>query len=215
MINRGSDSQQLVQRIATLAWLAIALGLAIQALIIAAQLIAGGEFPGIRVLANLAQGVTWSVVVCIGIAVATIIMRAPIPLAGVIGFVCAPLALGLARGAQRGVNELLGEPAAGGTTALVVIALIKACQYGFLGFMLARLVRQHVERAAPYLFLGLATGMVFGSISILASAITAREDGAALTMPELAGVTVNELLFPIGCAMVVFTVASIARLTPK
>ncbi|WP_148262425.1 hypothetical protein [Hoyosella subflava] len=211
MNSSASEPEHVVQRIATVAWLAIGLGLAVQILIVVTKLVFGSDLPGVGFLASLAQGVTWSVVVCVGIAVGTVIMRASVTIAGVLGFVCAPLALGLARGAQRGVNELIGEPVGTVTASLALIALLKAFQYGLLGFLLARLVRRHVDRARPYLILGAISGVVFGGIIVTATALSATSSGAELTMPDLAGLTVNELLFPIGCAMVVFTAQSVAR----
>lgn len=210
-----AEVHHVAHRIATVAWLAIALGLTVQILVLAAQLVGGATFSGPRFLAAVTQGVSWSVIVCIGIAAGTILMRASVTFAGVIGFVCAPVALGVARGTQRGVSELLGLPAEGITTTLVAVAALKALQYGFLGLMLARLVQHGTERLRPYVVLGVATAATFGGVIVVVTAMIARSAGTPVTTSGLAGLMVNELVFPLGCVLVVFTVQTVARLQPR
>jgi hypothetical protein len=161
--------------------------------------------------ANVAQGVTWSLVVCMGLAVGTLVMRASSILVGLIGLICAPVALGAARGVQYGVSQLLGTPSAALTVALLVVAIIKAFEYGFLGFMLARFVHKQYEHARPYMILGFGTGLGFGGLVVIISALLAERAGAPLAPTAIAGLAINELLFPLFCVMVIFSVQFMGR----
>jgi len=61
-----------------------------------------------------------------------------------------------------------------------------------------------VRGLTPFLPAGAATGLVFGGTI---TALTWQAVSAGGAVPELArivGVGVNELLFPIGCALVIF-----------
>ena len=58
-----------MRRIVSIAWLAILLGFAMQGLVLSARVSAGGQVPGARFVADLVQGITWSVLVCFGVIV--------------------------------------------------------------------------------------------------------------------------------------------------
>lgn len=203
-----------LHRLVTIAWLAILLGFVMQALIIAGQMAGGAPPPGPPALANVAQGVTWSLIVCMGVGIAMMVMRSSVALAGVIGFVSAPLALGGARGMQRGVNQMMGGPEEQFITlAVLLIALIKAMEYGFLTIMLSRLMRLGKETLRPYLALGAATGLVFGGAIVTTSWYLASLAGPGMARAALTGMLINELLFPIGCVMVIYAIQFIGRQT--
>jgi hypothetical protein len=74
------------------AWLAILLGMGMEILILLPQ--AGfGVLPGLEsVFKDLAGKVTWSTLVCAGLAAGTAASRARAPLMGLFGFLVAPLA---------------------------------------------------------------------------------------------------------------------------
>lgn len=67
----------------------------------AAKLSGGSAFVGAAFLVDLAQGVTWSFVVCTGVGIATAVGKARAILAGMIALVFAPIAVGLAKAAQK------------------------------------------------------------------------------------------------------------------
>ena len=207
------SSHTALGRMAGIAWLAIGLGLAMQALILIGQLAGGAAVPDWTiVLASVFQGVSWSLIVCLGVGIGTMVMRAPIVLKGLFGFASAPLGLGTARGVQRGMNELAGGPDEPFfTLAVIAIALIKAVEYGFLTIMLARYIRRGEERLRTYLALGAGTGLIFGGVVVAASWHLTNSAGAALAAAALIGLVINEFLFPIGCAMVIYAIQFIGR----
>src|SRR5918998_3905122 len=117
------------------AWLAILLGLAMEGLLL--LLGAGfGESLGLRsVVADLVRNVSWSVFVCVGLAVGTTFAKARVPAMGLLGLFSGPLAFEASRVFHKGTLEALGATAGGGGAELspLLIALIKGVEYGCLG----------------------------------------------------------------------------------
>src|SRR3954465_1349995 len=95
------------------AWLAILLGFVMQALLL--LFAAGfGIFPGFEsTVSELAGKITWSTLVCAGLALGTAASQAGAPLMGVLGFFAAPLAFHASRALQQGVAKTLEEVSAG------------------------------------------------------------------------------------------------------
>src|SRR3712207_5279392 len=84
------------------AWLAILLGFAMEALLLLVT--AGfGIFPGLKpVVAALISQVSWSTLVCAGLALGTAVSKARAPVMGLLGLLAAPLALGVSRSLHQG-----------------------------------------------------------------------------------------------------------------
>jgi hypothetical protein len=183
------------------AWLAILLGLLLQ---LALLLVAAGfgRVAGPRLLlAESCRTICWSLLVCLGVALGRVAAKARVPLEGATGLLAAPLALTAANTLQKGVAEALnaaGTPA--GPAPLWVLAL-KAAEYACLGLALGWIGRRARAGALWYAAAGLVAGIVFGG------ALLAMIVGSAPTppsTPSLVAKGINELLFPIGCALVVF-----------
>ena len=84
------------------AWLAFALGLLMEAIL----LVLGGtlgEVLGLRPLvADLVRSISWSVCVCEGLAVGTAVGQARVPVMGLLGLLSAPLAFEASRMVHKG-----------------------------------------------------------------------------------------------------------------
>ena len=182
------------------AWLAILLGLLLQLALLLAT--AGfGTFAGLRPLAaETARSVGWSVLVCTGVAVGRVAAKGRPPLMGIAGLLAAPLALTVANTIQKGVAAALNIPQAAGTAPLWVLVL-KAAEYGCLAAALGWIARRAWAGAPAYAAAGLLAGIVFGGAALTVVA------QSALTPPSPATLMVkgvNELAFPVGCALVIF-----------
>jgi hypothetical protein len=189
------------------AWLAIVLGLLLQ---LALLLVAAG-FGTIAssrpLLAETCRTVSWSLLVCVGIALGRVAAKGRVPLEGVTGLLAAPLALTAANTVQKGVAEAVdaaGVPA--GPAPLWVLA-IKAAEYGCLGLALAWAGQRAWHSALGHLAVGLMTGVVFGGVFL---AVIVQSAPTPPSTPSLLARGVNELLFPVGCALVVF-IAEVLR----
>src|ERR671921_625527 len=98
------------------AWLAILLGFAMEALLL--LFTAGFEIlPGLGpMVAELIGKVSWSAIVCAGLALGTAASKARAPFMGLLGFLFAPLAFHISRTLQQGVAKTLEVAAAGAGT---------------------------------------------------------------------------------------------------
>jgi Family of unknown function (DUF5317) len=193
----SADPTALLLRVA---WLAILLGLALQlALLLAAAGL--GTFAGLRPLvAEAARSVAWSVLVCTGVAVGRVAAKGRPPLMGIAGLLAAPVALTGANTLQKGIAAALNLPQAAGAAPLWVLVL-KAAEYGCLAAALGWVGRRAWAGAPAYAAAGLLAGIVFGG-----AALTVVAQSAPTPLPPAALLVkgVNELVFPVGCALVVF-----------
>jgi len=189
------------------AWLAIALGVLLQ---LALLLVTAGFGTAINprpLLAETLKTVSWSLLVCVGVALGRVAAKGRLPLEGVTGLLAAPLALTAANAVQKGVAEAVnaaGVPA--GPAPLWVLA-IKAAEYGCLGLALEWVGRLAWGSALGHLAVGLMTGVVFGGLFL---AVVVQSAPTPLSTPSLLAKGANELLFPVGCALVVF-IAEVLR----
>jgi Family of unknown function (DUF5317) len=181
------------------AWLAILLGLLLQlALLLAA---AGfGIFAGLRPLvAETARNLGWSVLVCTGVAVGRVAAKGRPPLMGIAGLLAAPLALTIANTIQKGIAAALNLPEGAGTASLWVLVL-KAAEYGCLAAALGWIGRRAWAGALAYGAAGLLAGIIFGGAAL----VVAQSAATPLPTAALMVKAVNELVFPVGCALVIF-----------
>jgi hypothetical protein len=192
-------SQRAINRILTVVWMAIMLGIALQVLILAGKMAVGAPWPALKWLPDLVNGVTWSVFVCAGVVLGTLAARARSAVVGVLGLISAPLGFSLAKGLQRGVQSAMDAPVDKITPALFMICGVKAVEYACLGAAIGWLLSCAWARAFHFAIAGAAAGVLFGSASVW---ITATQGKAKL--PAIVGASINELLFPIGCAVVIY-----------
>jgi Family of unknown function (DUF5317) len=190
------------------AWLAILLGLLLQ---LALLLVAAGFGTVISprpLLAETCKTVSWSLLVCVGVALGRVAAKGRVPLEGATGLLAAPLALTAANTLQKSVAEALNAAGAAiGPVPLWVLA-IKAAEYACLGLALGWIGRRAWGSALGHAGTGLVIGIIFGGAFL---AIVVLSAPTPLSTPSLLGRGVNELLFPIGCALVVFIAEVLGR----
>jgi hypothetical protein len=189
------------------AWLAILLGLLLQ---LAALLVATGFGKDISprpFLAETLKTVSWSLLVCVGVALGRVAAKGRVPLEGVTGLLAAPLALTAANAIQKGVAEAVNATGVRAGPAPVWVLAIKAAEYGCLGLALEWVGRRAWGSALGHLAVGLLTGVVFGGVFLT---VVVQSAPTPLPIPALVTRGLNELLFPVGCALVVF-IAEVLR----
>jgi hypothetical protein len=76
--------------------------------------------------------------------------------------------------------------------------------------LLGRFVRTPSSTLRTHVLTGLLVGLVFGSLILLLNHMHAAAAGAGLPVARIVAICVNELLFPIGCATVIYYVARFA-----
>jgi hypothetical protein len=207
---QNAPSAPLSATVLRVAWMSILLGLAIEGLLLAVA--AGyGVLGSLKpFVADLAQKISWSVIVCVGIALGTVAAQARTAVMGMLGLFAAPSGFYLARALHKGAGQALALPDAVGMVApsLLVLALIKAVEYGVLGAAVGWIGQRGRAGLWTHVLLGLAVGAAFGGLTIyLVIAAAPQLPGAA----ALAARAVNEVIFPIGCALVLYAAQAMGR----
>ncbi len=189
-------------------WMAILLGLLVQGAVFAAKLLAGGKVPEAQLLVDVAGGITWAMVVCGGVAIGTAASRNVPQTMGLLGLVFAPLAFAAAKAVQRGIGGIVGQPPEALTPLLFQTGAVKAVEYALLGFILGRIIRTSKSTLPNHAMIGLGFGVVFSAIFVWLLFFNAAP-GAAVPTPRVVGTAINELIFPIGCSMVLYWVTQL------
>jgi hypothetical protein len=183
------------------AWLSIVLGLLLETVLVLYAVVSGQAGQPLSFLSDLVQKVSWGFIVCLGIAFGTTASKAPEAKAGLLGLVAAPLGFLVARSLHRALNTALGLAGAVAGLSPFLIGGLKGLQYGLFGALLAWLAQQTWGKLGAHLLAGLAFGVTFGLTIVLMMEISAP----APTPPVgLVSRCLNELIFPVGCAAVVY-----------
>ncbi len=190
----------------TAAWMAIALGLVLQFLIFAAKTSVGAHVPGAQLLVDVAGGVTWALIVCAGVAIGTVATRNASAIMGILGLICAPLAFAAAKGVQRAIQWVMGQPTDKIGALVIQTGLVKMVEYAALGLLLGHVIRTEHSTLRNHFMIGALFGLVF-SWFILALNIM---HSATLPTPKVVGLVLNEFVFPMGCSLVIYAVAKLS-----
>jgi hypothetical protein len=195
------------RRIVTVAWLAILLGFAIEALLLFAAAWRGRLGAAAPFLADLAQKVSWSFLVCVGLGFGSAASKARPAATGAAGLLAAPLGFVVARALYRGASAALGlAGAAAADPSPWLVAALKAAQYGVFGWLLGWLGRRPAAGLGAHAAIGAATGLLFGGIDLWLFAAA-----GALPPPAVLPRAIDELLFPVGCALVLWVADALGR----
>jgi hypothetical protein len=149
------------------AWLAILLGLAMEGLLLLGT--GFGDLLGLKpIVAGLVKNVSWSVFVCVGLALGTTLSKIRVPAMGLLGFFAAPLALEVPRVLHKGTLEALAASGGGGDElSPLMVAFIKGLEYGCVGMVVGWLGRRPWGGAVAHMAAGLMVGLVFGGLILL------------------------------------------------
>lgn len=205
-----SDPVVLILKVA---WLAIVLGFVMQILASAAAWIGGKEPQLKEFLAEGAAKISWSTIVCVGLALGAAASKMRTAYTGFAGFLAAPVGFIAARTTQKSTTQAFGmtAPAAIATGIFVTILLLKAAEYASLGALLARLGEKPKATLGSFLGVGLAIGLLFGTLILLVFYYGGVQAGKPLPTPRLLAQAVNEIVFPIGCSFVIYASGVFAK----
>jgi hypothetical protein len=221
----GAASGDLWRTILRVAWLSIGLGLLLEVLLLllAAFSGTGGHTPK-PFVSDLVQKVSWSFIVCLGLAFGSTAGKARSGLMGrsgmmgrsgtmgLLGLISAPLGFTIARSLHKGVNQALDVAGAVGGASPFLIAGLKALEYGVLGAALGAVTkRQGGGTLGAHLGTGAAIGITFGGAIL---AVLARAAVTPMTPVDLAAKGINEVLFPVGCSLVLYAAEAMGKRLP-
>ena len=207
----ASDPDKLRTTLLRASWMSILVGIAIELALLALAAGSGSWTSWKPVVADLVQKVSWSTIVCVGLAIGTGAARSRAATMGGLGLLAAPLAFAAARSLHKGAASALSLSGPGGAFPYG-IALLKALEYACLGAALGRLSTR-AARARAYVSVGLACALTFGTSIVVVMAAGAAKP---LETSDVVARSVNELLFPVGCSLVLYAAGSLGkRLSPE
>lgn len=200
-----------MKRILTAAWLAVIAGVLAQMVVIAVRAWFGGAVQAAGFAAEMAQAVSWSVLVCAAIAIGTLASKARASMAGWIGLFAGPLAWAAAKGVQKGVQALAGVPQDQLTPLFWSVCAWKGLEYALLGYGLATLVSASPRRVSSYVTLGVLVGLLSACVVIALNLSNAALTAAAVPAPKIASLFANEVFFAAACSVVIYTAQVLTR----
>ena len=203
-MDTGAREPRLSATVVRVAWLAVLLGLGMEILLVI--IIAGfGLFPGVKeIVADFVRQVTWSVFVCVGLAFGTVASRMRTQLMGLLGLLSAPLAFNAARIMHQGASKALeiAGPSADTFSLILPLSVLKGVEYALLGVAIGWVGRRHWGGAAAHVGAGLVIGILFG---VPITGLTYLGATSAPSTVDLISRAVNELFFPVGCSLVLYS----------
>jgi hypothetical protein len=199
--------------LATTAWMSIALGVLAQVAVVVGFVIFGEELAGARDLVrDTVKSMLWPLTVCLGITAGkAFAMLRNVALQSrymlVAGLLAAPLGQVAGRMAHRSLGEALDlGPRELALALFTTLAVMKAFQYGCLGALLGRIQQDPNSHWLLSLAAGCVADAIFGTAALIALSI-----GREMTTADWITNGINEMLGPVGCALIVFAADRLAR----
>ena len=209
----ATGTNALFRRVLHVAWLSICLGLALEVvlLVLAAFTHTAGDTPK-PFISDLAQKVSWSFIVCVGLAFGSTASKAREGIMGALGLLAAPAGFTAARAVHKGVNGALGVAGKAMAPNLVLlVGGLKGAQYALFGIVLGWITKRAFG-LKTHVAAGLAFGLTFG-LAIVAT--TVRASANPVPPVDIAARGINEVLFPVGCALVLYASGVLAKRLPR
>ncbi|MBV9989889.1 MAG: hypothetical protein JOZ72_01235 [Alphaproteobacteria bacterium] len=177
-----------------------------QLVVFAVRLAAGMKLGGAAILADMTQGVSWAVIVCLGVAIGVSAERSRALLGGVLGAISGPIGWGIAKSLQRIVQAATGAAIDQFTPLFFLLTAVKGVEYLILGWALGRLADRKDTRLRDYALPGAVLGVVTGM-----AVIALNLWHGPMPLPKILGLAASELTFPIGCALVIYAPVHMRR----
>jgi hypothetical protein len=189
------------RRMRTVALWSVLVGIGIELALIALAAATSKSPTTGMAIAQVAGKVSWSFIVCAGIS-SGMALSSGVPRGmGLLGLVSGPLAFIVARAVHKSAVQALGDaPVPPDAVSPAVMATLRAVEYGVFGLWLGWILSTAPTMFWRYMRAAIVIGLVFGSM-FLWMFVRARPNATALDILPKA---LNELLFPIGCAGVLF-----------
>jgi ABC-type xylose transport system permease subunit len=205
------DTSSAIQKVFHIAWLAVLVGFLAQiAVAILKSCVQPGSFGAASFFIEMAQKMSWSAIVCVGLALALVSQHAKPMVTGMLGLLAAPLAVLVARTVQKSLSQALGLPVESPPLLLLsLVCLIKALQYMLLGYTLGWLSSRTNYSVWMYALAGLLAGTIFGT------ALQGTVYLLAVKVPtplEMASRYLNEIIQPVGCALAYYAAERLANM---
>lgn len=194
-------NKDLAHTLLHVAWMSVVLGVVIQLILLVAV-----RFDSLApMIREVSQKVSWSFIICVGLAIGNAAAKAKEVWMGLAGLLAAPLAFAAAKTVHKSVGQALSLDEVGGSTTLFWWAIIiKTAQYTFFGIAIGLLSNRANAKLSQFVGIGAAAGIVFGGLLLF---VTSRY--TQMSAAKIVAGAINEILFPVGCAIVLFSAAAL------
>ena len=193
----GSETFDFKAALFGVGWLSILFGAAIQGILVILD-------PNSSTIPNLVRQISRTTLICMGLTLGMAALQWRAPAMGFAGLITAPCATYAAFFLHRATATML-DMSLSDTPPPAVLALAKGVEYGCLGVLTGWMGQRNKGNLIAYLLCGLLVGLVFGAIIL-----TLTTPGVPSGMAFWTWV-VNEVLFPTGCAGIVFAGNALGR----
>lgn len=195
----------LAGRLLHVAWMSIALGLFVEAVVIIVQATWPNSLP-----AEILGKVTWSVVVCSALAIATAASKASSRAVGLAGLLAAPVAFAVARTVQKTVSGgITGVAAAAPAVAAAPgpweLAIAKGVQYAVFGWLICAAQRKGTLKS--HLSVSIPIGVAFAIY--LGVRTWSTTEPSAVKPLVLTAKCFGDAAATVGCSVVLWAAAAL------
>jgi hypothetical protein len=189
------------RRMRLVAFLSVVIGVGLELLLLAV-VAAGSKMPDVaHAAAQVASKVAWSFVVCAGVSSGLALTSKRPRAMGLLGLVSGPLGFIVARAVHKSTLQALSDASpAADAVAPTIMALLRAVEYAAFGVWLGWIIGQSAAPFVRYLRAAIVIGIAFGAVFLWLFHRARPQAGMMDIVPK----ALNELLFPIGCACVLF-----------
>jgi hypothetical protein len=182
----------------------------LEALLLLAAATSGSFGSPVPFLIDLVEKMPWALFVCTGVWLGLKIGHSRLLLAMLAGLVAAPIGSLLLRAVAEGAHAFAFASLPKGPSPLLVAA-IKGVEYACLGFLVGWLGRRTWAASHHHAAAGLTVGIMFGGVLL---ALNTWASAEPLDLARVMTWAVNELLFPVGCALILLNAVRAERRGP-
>ncbi len=214
MTEKEPTKNSLPRTLLNVAWLSVLLGLGMEILLILAAAYFKSDNETAAIVADAVQKVSWSTLVCSGVAVGMAAGKMRPQAMGLAGLIAAPVAFYTAKVLHKSASQALsiaGQAATGGPSPVLIVTL-KAMEYAVLGALIGYISKKPALSLWHNLLAGLLIGVVFGGTIVYLMVTMATEPLAPLGIVTRC---INEIIFPVGCSAVLFAAQKIGEKTAE
>lgn len=203
MTEAGASTVSFWRRTRTVAFWSVVVGVVLELAILGLVALDNKLPDSARAIAQVASKVSWSGVVCFGISCGLAATSSRAQVMGFLGAVSGPIGFAIARSVHKGTLQAISNAPVVASPDLLspyLLAGIKAVEYGIFGLWLGRITQADPARFAQYLRAGAVIGVAFALLIV----VLFKGADPQMSSIALGAKGVNELVFPIGCAFVLF-----------
>jgi hypothetical protein len=199
--SRAHSGKALWPEAVRVAVLSIGLAVLLELLQVVVARLTGTPYAVSEMVRDAFLKVPWAIVVCMALWIAIRIAADRPAVVALIGLVAAPIGSLLARSSTEMAHGLAVAAAPAAAPSPLLVATLRGVEYACLGLAVMWLGRRVWSNGLHHAGAGFLVGLLFGGVLLALAAVLSNNP---FTTATVGAWIVNELLFPVGCALIVF-----------